>query len=312
MVKFSKKVFRKILLKANDLGMLNNLDDKKFIEILFNLSMPYKLDLSCPRKFNEKIQFLKLFDRNPVYTQYVDKIEVKKIITSILGDEYVIPTIGVYTNAKDIDFDKLPNSFVLKCNHNSHDGLCVCPSKRNIVVDRVKKDLNKALNINYFYRAREWPYKNVVPKILAEKYISDQDNLTGLTDYKFFCFNGFVPCVMVCSNRMTGETRFVFLDRNKKILKYNKSSLSINETYYEANLPENFDRMFEIASILSKGFPFVRIDLYNVKGRIYFGEFTLYPDGGLDSNLLEETELYFGDLIDLNLCYSIREVKDTK
>ena len=279
------------------LGLYNNIDDKEYLEKLFRASMDYDLDLQNPKTFNEKLQWLKLYDRKPEYTIIVDKYKVRDYIADKIGEEYLIPLLGVWDDPDDIDFDSLPNKFVLKCNHDS-GGLSICSDKNTFDVNIAKIKLKKSLKTNYYYSGREWPYKNVPRKIIAEKYMVDDSNSNEFTDYKFFCFNGYVDCVMVCLDRNSGDTKFYFFDKDWKLKRLNKRGKEAPKGFTIPE-PECIDEMFDIASKLSEGFPFVRIDLYQSYGKVYFGEMTFYPDSGFDNNITREADLYLGSLINL-------------
>ncbi|WP_058991128.1 ATP-grasp fold amidoligase family protein [Anaerococcus rubeinfantis] len=276
----------------------NDMDDKIYIEKLFKSYMGYSLNLNNPKTFNEKLQWLKLYDRKPRYTMMVDKYKVREYIADKIGEEYLISLLGVWDDPDDIDFDSLPNKFVLKCNHDS-GGLSICRDKKNFDANIAKKKLKKSLKTNYYYSGREWPYKNVPRKIIAEKYMVDDSNSDEFTDYKFFCFNGYVDCVMVCLDRNSGDPKFYFFDKDWKLKRLNKRGKEAPKDFTIPK-PECIAEMFEIASKLSEGFPFVRVDLYQSYGKIYFGEMTFYPDSGFDSNILPEADLYLGSLIDIN------------
>lgn len=269
--------------------------DKLYLKMIYKKHMGKSLNLNNPKTFNEKIQWLKLYDRNPLYTQLVDKYTVREFIKNQLGEEYLIPLLGVWNNAEEINFSELPDKFVLKCNHNS-GGVIICKDKNKLDYAKVKEQLNNSLKRNYYYGTREYPYKNVKPKIIAEKYMID--NSGGLIDYKFFCFNGYVDNVMLCIDRHNNDPKFYFFNKDWKLLRINVRGKEAPEDFTIPK-PDCIDEMFKIASILSKGIPFVRIDLYECKNKIYFGEMTFYPQSGLDKNLLKETDLYLGNLIKL-------------
>ena len=167
------------------------------------------LNLKNPKSFNEKLQWLKLYNRKPEHTLMVDKLKVKDYVASLIGEEYIIPTLGVWENAKDVDFNSLPDKFVIKCNHNSGQGLYICKNKSEMNEAKVRSNLQKALETDYFIRFREWPYKDVRPCIFAEQYLYDDADF-GLVDYKFFCFSGVVDCVMVCIDRQINQPKFYF------------------------------------------------------------------------------------------------------
>lgn len=280
------------------LGLYKNTDDKKYINKLFQASMGYPLDLDNPITFNEKLQWLKLYDRNPEYTIMVDKYEVRKYIANKIGEEYLIPLIGVWDDPEDINFDTLPNQFVLKCNHNSGLGMCICKDKNSLDISKVRSDLRKGLKQDYYLTGREWPYKNVPRKIIIEKYMVNDSNTDEFTDYKFFCFNGYVDSVMVCLDRSSGNPKFYFFDEEWNLKRYNKRGQEAPEGF-TINKPKCMDKMFEIASELSKGIPFVRVDLYQSNNQIYFGEMTFFPDSGFDNNITREADSYLGSLINL-------------
>lgn len=299
-------------------GLLNYMDDEKYLKRMYQINMGKKLDLANPKLFNEKLQWLKLYDRNPLYTTMVDKYAVKKYVGEIIGDEYIIPTIGVWNSAEDIDFDALPNQFVLKCTHDSH-GLVICKDKSHLDIKAARKKLNRGLKRNYYYLFREWPYKDVPPRIIAEQYMSNNsaplpDNLKiescdksrikefnelkdGLTDYKIYCFNGKAKLMMVASNRFSGEqTRFDYFDREGKWLDLVWGNpRSETEPHIEANIEE----LFKTAEKLAAGIPHVRVDLYYSNGQIYFGEMTFYDASGFGKIESEGWDEMLGDWIDL-------------
>ena len=283
------------------LGFYNWISDVKFLKKKFKAVMKTDLNLDKPRTFNEKLQWLKLYDRNPKYTMMVDKYKVRDYIEDQLGKEYLIPLIGVWDNPDDIDFAALPNQFVLKCNHNSGLGMYICKDKNELTpndIKKIRKNLSRGLAQNYYLTGREWPYKDVPRKIVCEKYMTDSDESSDFTDYKFFCFNGYVDCVMVCLDRSSGETKFYFFDKAWNLKRLNIRGKKAPKGF-TIQKPVCMDDMFDLASALSRGLPFARIDLYQSKGHIYFGEITFFPDSGFDANLLPETDEYFGEMIDL-------------
>ena len=297
---FRKMINKKILFFGlAQHGWLGWLPDALFLKKAYKLTLNKKLDLKAPETMNEKLQWLKLYDRKSKYTTMVDKVGVKQYVSEFLGQQYVIPTLGVWDNFDEIDFDSLPEQFVLKCTHDS-GGLVICKDKAQLDIIAVKKKIKKSLKRNYYWGYREWPYKNVKPRIIAEKYMTDTPDSPDFTDYKFYCFNGYVDCVMCCYERSTGEPKFFFFDKNWELKRYNKRGKDAPADFTMPK-PENMDKMFEIAQKLSAdvGAPFLRVDLYNSCGQIYFGELTFFPEGGFDANRLPETDRYFGNLIDL-------------
>lgn len=290
-----KKIFFSYL---SNLGALNFLSDKAYLELMYKIYMGKSLDLVNPKTFNEKLQWLKIYNRNPLYTQMVDKNAVKEYVSARVGKKYVIPTLGIWDCFDDIDFDSLPNKFVLKCTHDS-GGVVICKDKEQFDRVKAKKKIEKSLKRNFYWHGREWPYKNVHPKIIAEKFISDKGNIdTKLTDYKFFCFNGKVNNVMVCLDRDSGATKFYFFSPDWKLMRINKRGKAA-PLDFTLPKPECLDEMVFVAEKLAKGLPFVRIDLYQSNKMVYFGEITFFPDSGFDSNILQETDLEWGRMIKL-------------
>ena len=249
------------------------LDDEKYVRFIYKWCFKKKLDLENPKTFSEKLQWIKLYDHNELYTRVVDKYAVKEYIASQIGEEYIIPTIGLWSNFDEIDFEKLPQSFVLKCTHDS-GGLVICKDKSNLDIKKARKKIVKSLNSNFFLLGREWPYKGVKPQIIAEPYISDSNG--ELNDYKFFCFNGQPKMLFIASDRGI-DTRFDFFDMDFNHLPFEQGHPNSTKVLKK---PDGFDHMKEIAMKLSEGFPEVRVDFYNVDGKIYFGELTLFHFSG--------------------------------
>lgn len=272
------------------------LSDEFYLKVIYKLMLGKKLNLVNPTSFNEKLQWLKLNNRNSFYSTLVDKAAVKQWAAEIIGAQYIIPTFGVWDKYEDIDFDKLPNQFVLKCTHDS-GSYVICKDKMKLDVKATRKKFVSALKRNFYYLGREWPYKNVPPRIIAEKYLEDKNG--AFVDYKFTCFDGYVDNVMVCLDRHINDVKFYFFDKDWNLKRLNVRGKNAPEGFTIPK-PSCMDKMFEMASKLSKGIPFVRVDLFECDGNIYFGEMTFFPDCGFDANLLPETDLYFGSLIDLN------------
>ena len=270
----------------------SGLSDSLFLKIKYYEIFGKRLNLKHPKTFNEKLQWLKLYDRKPEYTIMVDKVEAKKWVADRIGERYIIPTLGVWDKAEDIDFDSLPNKFVLKTNHDS-GAVIICKDKSKLNFDEARKRLDASLKSDFYKSGREWPYKNVKRKILAEEFLGE-----NIEDYKFFCYKGFPESVMVCCDRQLGETKYYFFDQTWTLKRYNTRGKKAPADFSMPH-PLNIKEMFEIASILSKANVFVRVDLYNIEGKIYFGEMTFFPTSGFDPNLLPETDKYFGQLINL-------------
>ncbi len=277
--------------------ILRLLPDELYIQLQYFHHFHRFANLKNPQTFNEKLNWLKLHDRNPLYTTLVDKYAVKKWVADKIGEQYIIPTLDVWERAEDIDFDKLPNQFVLKCNHSGGGNVIICRDKAKLNKQASIKKLSSQLKNNNYWYGREWPYKNVKPRIIAEKYMVDQTT-KELRDYKFFCCDGSVDNVMVCLDRASGDTKFYFFNNKWELLRINKRGKAAPKNF-TLSKPAPMDKMFELAANLSKGIPFVRVDLYCCEEQIYFGEMTFYPQSGFDVNLLSATDLYLGKLIHL-------------
>ena len=285
-----------ILLRLDDMHLIT-LNDKLFLKLLYRERMGKKLNLKNPQTFNEKLQWLKLYDRKDIYTTMVDKYEAKKYVANIIGEEYVIPTLGIYDNFEDIDFDKLPNKFVIKTTHDSNS-ICICNDKKKFDIEKTRKKINEALKVKYYYLGREWPYKNVKPRIIIEKYMEDKET-KELRDYKIYSFNGKCDYVMACFDRFINKPKFFYFDKNWKIKKeFSKDGLKYGDIV-TIKKPVNLDKMFKFAKILSKNIPFVRVDFYEVDGKLFFGELTFFPSAGFDDTRTEECSTYLNEMLDI-------------
>ncbi|HEM5093828.1 TPA: hypothetical protein U1238_001403 [Streptococcus suis] len=272
--------------------------DELYIKFKYRCILGRWPNLDDPKYLSEKIQWLKLHDRNPLYIKLVDKYAVRGYIEEKIGKEYLVPLLGVWDSPMGINWDVLPDKFVLKTVNGSHTNI-ICTDKNRLDREKTISTLLRWQKSNQtFYYGREWPYKFVKPRIIAEEYI-DSTTPGGLVDYKFMCFNGIADNVMVCSDRQTGKTRFDHFDRGWNLLRYQyvDSDKPIN---YRISKPDLMDEMFRIAELLAKPFPYVRVDLYCENNRIYFGELTFYPQSGFDTDYTEETDLYLGTKININ------------
>lgn len=272
------------------------LPDKQYICIMNHIVMHKKLNLKNPKTFNEKIQWLKLYDHNPNYTIMVDKYEAKKYVASIIGEKYIIPTLGVWNFFDEIDFNKLPDKFVIKCTHDS-GGLIICRNKADLDYDTARIKITNCLKQKYYWIAREWPYKNVKPRIIAEQYM---DNIGDdeLTDYKWFCFNGVPRFLYISHGLASHETATIdFYDMNYHRMPFKRTDYK--SSIEDVPKPVTYNEMIEIATKLSKGIPFVRIDLYEIRGQVYFSEITFYPCAGWLPFDPPEWDLKLGDYIEL-------------
>ena len=238
---------------------------------------------------------MKLYDRKDIYTTMVDKYEAKEYVSNIIGEEYIIPTIGIYNKFDDINFEKLPNQFVMKCTHDS-GGLVVCKNKAELNIEAARKKINQSLKENYYYCGREWPYKNVKPRIIIEKYIEDKET-NELKDYKFFCFNGKVECFKIDFNRSTNH-QANYYNSNGKLLDFGEV-VCPPDFNKELKMPINLKNMIMLSEKLSKNMPFLRVDFYETDGRDYFGELTLYPASGFGRFTDEKWDYKLGDMLEL-------------
>ena len=276
---------------------LRFLPDKSYIKLYYRLRVGRKLNMDNPTTLNEKLQWMKFNYRFPLQTIVSDKYLVRDYVENKIGIEYLIPLYGNWLNFDDIDFDALHDQFVLKCNHDS-GGLAICKDKKTFDQENAKKKINKSLKDNFFYIGREYQYKNIIPRIICEKFISDNGNVP--MDYKIYCFNGKPDVILVCKNRFRNDShraQYLYFDQNWNFVPLNKGDeLSENPNIEK---PKNLDKMLSIARKLSEDFIFARIDLYNIEGKIYFGEITLTPNSGFDPDITEETDLYFGNKLEI-------------
>ena len=270
--------------------------DKLYLKILFRLEMGYKLSLKNPRTFNEKIQWLKLYDRKPEYTKMVDKYEAKKYVAGIIGDEYIIPTLGVWNSFDEIDFDSLPNQFVLKTTHGGGgSGVVICKDKNNFDIEKCKAKIDISMKSNIYKTLREWPYKNVKPRIIAEEYITNGGDY--INDYKLFCFNGEPKAILIANGRFVEpETYFDYFDMDFNHFPFRQGGPNYHS---KIDIPPLFEEMKDVARKLSKDLPHARIDLYEYKGKLKFGEITFFDSSGFEKFEPEEWAVTFGDWIKL-------------
>lgn len=271
--------------------MTRILPDRLFLQVMYFRCFGQWLNLKNPKTFNEKLQWLKLHDRKPEYTRMVDKYEAKVYIAEKLGEEYVIPTLGVWDHFDDIDFDSLPNQFVLKCTHDS-GGLVICRDKSKLDIQATRKKIEASLKSNYYWHKREWPYKNVKPRIIAEQYLEETAE-DALKDYKFFCFHG-VPKVMYISNDHGEDPRTDFFDMD-----YNHLPLKARDPNADVSpdKPEKFEEMRQLATVLSQNIPHLRVDFYYVDGKVYLGEMTFYHMSGFTEFTPMEWNIRMGEWI---------------
>jgi hypothetical protein len=286
---FYRRVCRKIVYATASLW-----SDETFLKMYFWCNLGYKLNLKHPKTYNEKLQWLKLHDKHPEYTKMVDKIEAKEYVRSIIGDEYIIPTLYTYDSVDEIDFEKLPNQFVIKCTHDS-GGVVVCKDKSKIDKSSIIKKLENGLKQDFTHLTREYPYKKVKPRLIAEQYMEDESG--ELKDYKFFCFNGKVKCFKIDFGR--------FIEHHANYYDTKCNLLPFGEVMYpplfekKLNIPDNINQMIELAEKLSQGFPFIRVDFYDASGCIYFGELTFFPASGMGQFEPEKWDYILGSYINI-------------
>lgn len=270
-------------------------DDEKYLKYVYKERMKEELNLDNPKTFNEKLQWLKLYNHNPKYTKMVDKYEVREYIKNTIGEEYLIPLLGVYDKVEDIDFEALPNRFVLKTTHDSGT-VVICKDKSNFDKKNAIKKLKKRLKRKYFYLYREWPYKDVKPRIIAEKYMEEKKQ-GALNDYKFYCFNGQAKMMFIVIDRDT-ETKANFYDMKFKKLDLQQCFPNFNK---KIEKPKQFEEMVKLAEKLSKDIPHVRVDFYVIKNKVYFGELTFFDSAGLDKFNPKYYDEMLGNYINLDI-----------
>lgn len=274
------------------------MSDKFYLSMLWKMKMGYELDWKHPKKFNEKLQWLKLNDRKPEYTIMVDKYRAKQWIAGKIGEQYVIPTLAVYNSADEIDLGKLPEQFVLKCNHDS-GSVVICKNKFAFDLEAAKRMLGSAMKKNFFWEAREWPYKNVKPLIFAEKFLEGIDLKEAPADYKFYCFNG-EPKLFYITSDKGGDlpTRQDFFDIYGRHMDLQDVNYPNNPTHVP-ELPNKLDDMLRVCHLLAKDTLHLRVDFYEIEGRVYCGELTFFENAGFCKFIPEKYNRILGDWIKL-------------
>lgn len=272
------------------------LPDKIYLSVLFWLRLGRWINWKNPQTYNEKLQWLKLHNKKAEYARMVDKYEAKQYVAELIGEEYIIPTLDIYNSVDEIDFDALPNQFVMKCTHDS-GGIVICNDKHSLDRDAAKKRMAQGLKKNYYYYNREWPYKYVKPRIIVEQYMVDESGYE-LKDYKFFCFDGEPKALFIATDRgrKDEETKFDFFDMDFNHLPIMNGHPNSSRPIA---CPAGFEKMKELAAKLSQGQPHLRVDFYDINGRIYFGELTFYHWSGLTPFNPEEWDYTFGSWINL-------------
>lgn len=282
--------------KHNPSWILKFVPDETFLQLKYWAKKGKQLDLDNPTSFTEKIQWLKLYDQKPVYTQMVDKCSAKEYVAKVLGDKYIIPNIGVWNDVASVDFESLPNQFVIKCTHDS-GGLIICKDKSKLDVEAAKQQLQRCMERNWFYFSREYAYKALKPRIIAEEYL-ENDCEEGLHDYKVWCFNGEPKYIQYVSGRIGARTYEGFYDTD-----WNLQNFTYHNPPLEEDVPKPvcLKELVDVARKVSQGIPFLRADFYILPDNsIRFGELTFYPNGGWDTWTPKETDEIIGNLINLN------------
>ena len=280
------------------------LPDRIYLEKVFYHKLGYHLNLDNPKSFNEKIQWLKLYNRNPLYPSLVDKYSVKQYVQDKIGEQYIIPTLGVWNDAYEIDFDKLPDQFVLKTTHAGGGlGVIICKDKASFDRQNAIIQLNKCLKRNHAKLGREWVYDKVPRRIIAEKYISEQgyggnSDDKDIPDYKFYCFDGEPKYCQVIRDRRSHET-IDFYDMEWNHQEFCGLNLVARNGQTPVARPNKLDQMINVCRILSKGIPFIRVDLYVVRDEIYFGELTFFPASGFGIFTPAKWNNLLGDMINI-------------
>lgn len=281
----------------NTHGMYKHMPDEEYLKRFFHAMQGYSLNLDDPQTYNEKLQWLKLHDRKPIYSTMVDKYNVKKYVADIIGEEYIIPTLGVWDTFDDIDFSKLPKQFVLKCTHDS-GGLVICRDKNTLNIEEARKKITACLKTDFYLKFREWPYKNVKPRIIAEKYMEDENGKEGinvLNDYKIYTFNGKAKLCMINQERGI-HTRADYFDSEYNWLDF---TWGYDHAETKPMKPENYEKMFELAEVLATDTTELRVDFYQVNNKIYFGELTFFDGSGFDKIKPIEWDQKLGSWIQL-------------
>lgn len=290
---------RIIFAYINAIGFFNFFSDRFVIKLLWWVRTGKKIDLGNPTTFNEKIQWLKLYDKKDKYSQLVDKYKVRNYIANLIGEKYLVPLIGVWDSVEEIPFDSLPNQFVLKCNHNAAVGLTICRNKDLLDTKRTKSEIKKGMRRNFYFSSREWAYKNVERKIICEKYLNDSFR-KELRDYKFFCFNGKAKLIYVSEGLEHHDTaKISFFDLKGNSVPFHRNDYK--EFSESIEFPQTLDEMIRIAEIIAADVnaAFVRVDLYSVDNQVFFSEITFYPNSGyipFEPNIWDKT---LGSWIDL-------------
>ncbi len=285
---------RKLVRVLGDKKLFNWIPDPLYLKLVYWTETGQKLNLENPKSYNEKIQWIKLYDRRPEYSTYADKYAVRNYIASTIGEEYLIPLLGVYESVEEIPWDEFPEQFVLKCTHGSGSNI-LCMDKSKLDINSAKKKLEKWMKKNWYWFGREWAYKNIKPRIICEKFMVDESGIE-LKDYKIFCFNGKAKIIQVDYGRFTNHKRNLYDTE----WQYIPASIKLpTDPNVVIKKPSKLETMLKLAEILAKDYPHVRVDFYSINDKIYFGELTFYHGSGFEKFEPEEFGLTMGNLIEL-------------
>ena len=300
LIKNDRKKLKVVLLQYFRRMKISHLmSDERYLEFVYRVTFDKELNLDNPQTFNEKLNWLKLNKRNPEYTKLVDKYDVKEYVSKTIGEEYIVPTLGVWDNVDEIDFESLPEQFVIKCTHDSGSTV-VCKDKKNFDFVSLKKKFKKRLRKNMFWWAREWPYKNVKPRIIAEKLMVDknQKNDGNLSVYKVFCFDGKPEIIQTIQNDKSVNETVDYFDTSWNILDMRQD---FPNSKVPVDKPKTLDEMLSLSARLTTGFEFLRADFYEINGKVYFSELTFYSDAGMTVFEPREWDYKLGALIKLSV-----------
>lgn len=288
------RMFRKIILFLVAKGIFDFLEDEPYLKLVYWAELDKKLNLVSPNTFNEKLNWKKINDRKKNYTTMADKFEVKKYVSDRVGEQYLIPVYGIWNTFDEIDFAALPNEFVLKTTHDS-GGVVICTNKAEFDLNQARKIINQHLKRNYFKWRREWPYKDIQPRIIAEKFVKD-DNFENLPVYKFFCFHGVPKIVQSIQNDKQSNETIDYFDMEWNLLDLKQNFPNSKEPLEK---PRKLEEMVELAATLSKDMDFIRVDLYIINEEIKFSEFTFYSDAGINAFTPESWDDTLGSWLSL-------------
>lgn len=284
----------KMIVPLADMGFFNWLPDKPYLKLVYRGEMGKRLDLEHPQTFNEKLQWLKLYDHNPLYHQLVDKYEVKQFIADRIGQKYIIPTLGIWHSVEEIAFDQLPEQFVLKCTHDS-GSVIICKDKKTFDIEAAKRKLSFHLKKSTYWFGREWPYKGLIPRIIAEPYL--EDDTGGLVDYKVLCFAGEPKLIEVHAGRMSDNHTQDFYTTDWVRTDIVQTCEPMSADVIPA--PEQLELMLSLSKKLAQGFIHIRVDWYIVSGQLLFGELTFYDGSGFAEFVDEKWDMEIGSWIKL-------------